>query len=329
MNSVAKPENESGILNRLFGSSSLKRLRIALIVFEKELEPLKNKASNPSQLTINVDWRSSTDGLLKEAKQAAIDKNTEKGWRCLKAADRFMHFGLAEHAPELLYAKEKSYLIEAKDEKKGLSKWRKDSIIELLEPKQDKPKIEAESGGTSVVVQYHKTNLEHVYRIVEAKKLLDEHFDNVYQKQSIIKNRLFWLSVFGLIAIVLWFLLLLPIPIFINNENDPFGKFFADSPIKFWLAIVLAGVVGSILSSFTSTIGNEKGSSIPTELSSNVLAFSRLMVGALSAIVITVFLTADILSFQPENYAFILTIAIISGFSDRLLLSAIEKMVKK
>jgi hypothetical protein len=31
---------------------------------------------------------------------------------------------------------------------------------------------------------------------------------------------------------------------------------------------------------------------------------------------------------QPKNYAFILALAIVSGFSDRFLITAIEKMVK-
>jgi hypothetical protein len=303
-------------------------LRIALIVFEKELESLKTNKDAISGVSKNVDWRSPAEGLLKNAKQAAKDRNTEIGWRCLKAADRFMHFGLAEHAPEVLYSKEKSYLIEAKDEKKGLSKWRKDSIIELLDVKEEKEPSEGGSPGITKETNEGNNTLIRVYRIIEAKKLLDEHFDNVYQKQSIIKNRLLWLSGIGFLAIVLWMILNLPVPIIQSEGNDPLDSAFSDNSIKFWLAIVFSGILGSILSSFTSAIGYEKGSSIPSELSSNVLAFARLMVGALSAIVITVFLTAEILNFQPKNYAFILALAIVSGFSDRFLISAIEKMVK-
>lgn len=328
MNSEAKPKDDSEMMNRIFDSFSLKRLKIALIVFEKELESLKNNADDISGIPKNVEWRSPAEGLLKNAKQAAKNHNTEKGWRCLKAADRFMHFGLAEHAPELLISKEKSYLIEAKDEKKGLSKWRRDSIIELLDFKEEIEPSEGESGEINKEIEESKKKLIRVYRIIEAKRLLDEHYDNVYQKQSIIKNRLIWLSGIGFLAIVLWMILYLPVPFIQAEGNDPFGIALANNPIKFWLAIVFAGILGSILSSFTSAIGYEKGTSIPSELSSNVLAFARLMVGALSAIVITVFLTAEILNFQPKNYAFILALAIVSGFSDRFLISAIEKMVK-
>ncbi|MCL6259906.1 hypothetical protein M3O96_12450 [Aquiflexum sp. TKW24L] len=303
-------------------------MKIALIVFEKELESLKNNADDISEISKNVEWRSPAEGLLKNAKQAAKNNDTEKGWRCLKAADRFMHFGLAEHAPELLISKEKSYLIEAKDEKKGLSKWRRDSIIELLDFKEEKEPNESEPSEINKEIDESKKKLIRVYRVIEAKRLLDEHFDNVYQKQSIIKNRLKWLSGIGFLAIVLWLILYLPVPIIQSEGNDPFGIALANNPIKFWLAIVFAGILGSILSSFTSAIGYEKGTSIPSELSSNVLAFARLMVGALSAIVITVFLTAEILNFQPKNYAFILAVAIVSGFSDRFLISAIEKMIK-
>ncbi len=306
---------------RFFESSSLERLRTSLIVFEKELDSLKKVNSSPTEISLNIDWKTPSIGLLEEAKQAVNESDVEKGWRCLKAADRFLHFGLAEKTPDLLKTKEKSYLIEAKDEKKGLSKWRKDSIIKLLD-RNVNPEVSNKD------IKEDENKLIHVYRVIEAKRLLDEHFDNVYQKQLIIKRRLIWLSFFGLIAIVFWIMLSLPVPAIETEGNDPFENVFTNSSPKFWFAIVLAGILGSILSSFTSSIGNEKGSSIPAELSTNTLAFARIMVGALSAIVITVFLTADILSFQPNNYAFMLTMAIISGFSDRFLLNAIEKMVK-
>ncbi len=101
------------------------------------------------------------------------------------------------------------------------------------------------------------------------------------------------------------------------------------TPARFWAMVVLAGLLGALISAFTSAIGTDpKQSSIPAELSTLTLTAARLMVAALSALAITLFLSSGILSFEQQNYAFLIAIAIVSGFSDRLLLSAIEKVTK-
>ena len=102
-----------------------------------------------------------------------------------------------------------------------------------------------------------------------------------------------------------------------------------NTPSRFWAMVILAGILGALLSAFTSAIGTDpKHSSIPAELSTLTITFARLMVAALSALAITLFLSSGILGFEQQNYAFLIAIAIISGFSDRLLLSAIERVTR-
>lgn len=92
---------------------------------------------------------------------------------------------------------------------------------------------------------------------------------------------------------------------------------------------MLAGILGALLSAFTSAIGTDpKQSSIPSELSTQTITAARLVVAALSAIAITLFLSSGILTFEQQNYSLLIAVAIVSGFSDRLLLSAIEKVTK-
>ena len=93
--------------------------------------------------------------------------------------------------------------------------------------------------------------------------------------------------------------------------------------------IVLAGLLGALISAFTSAIGTDpKRSSIPAELSTLTITFARLMVVALSALAVTLFLSSGVINLERQDYAFLIAIAIVSGFSDRLLLSAIERVTK-
>jgi hypothetical protein len=52
------------------------------------------------------------------------------------------------------------------------------------------------------------------------------------------------------------------------------------------------------------------------------------MLAALSALAITLFLTSGLLSFEQLSYELILAIAIVSGFTERLLLRAVDQVAK-
>lgn len=96
---------------------------------------------------------------------------------------------------------------------------------------------------------------------------------------------------------------------------------------KFWWMVVMAGLLGGLISAFTSTVGTDiKKSTIPAELSTQTITFSRLVVSALSALAITLFLCSGILSFKELSYALILAFAVAAGFTDRLLINTINRV---
>jgi hypothetical protein len=255
-----------------------------------------------------VPWEESTRKLLEKAKEAAERRDFERGWRCLKAADRFMLYGLAQVDPTALEIRAKAIANEAADDGKGLSKWRQKSIQGLLEDK---------CGDLVVPV---KADL-----LVEAKRILDEHQDNVYQRLSILKSRLQWLFWIGMVFLAVWLILSPPVPR-ILSADDALAS-IADNSLVFWVVIMLAGVLGSLISSFTSAIGVDiKRSNIPADLATHIITQARLVVGALSALAVTLVLSAGILSFQELSYAFVVAIAVVSGFTDRFLISAIERV---
>jgi len=67
-------------------------------------------------------WQQRSQSLLVGAWEAYNEGNAELGWRRLKAADRFMLYGL-DAVPLTIEAG--SILAEANDDGKELSKWRK------------------------------------------------------------------------------------------------------------------------------------------------------------------------------------------------------------
>lgn len=298
-----------------FASPSLQRLKNTIPIFRAELDALEELCNAKGGAADSFEWVKLVRALLEEVNESVEAGDAERGWRCLKAADRFTWHGLGAVTPDLLAAKVEAIANEAEDEKKGVTKWRRESIRKLLKDKE----------GKLIPV-----SRQQVVRMIEAKRLLDEHYDNVYQRLAILRTRLTVLCCLGLAFLILWFVVTPPVPLIMTTDGrtDAFVA-LSNTPAKFWFTVVLAGILGSLISAFTSAIGtNPKQSNIPAELSTQTITAARLVVAALSAIAITLFLNSGILSFEQQNYALLIAVAVVSGFSDRLLLSAIERVTK-
>jgi len=293
-------------IQELLSSPSARRLDSTLPIIEAELEVRRIK--------MGPTWYEPARLLIKQARQANLAGDPDAGWKLTKVADRFMLNGLD---PDQLAGQASIILTEASDENKGVSKWRQNSIRDILAPSKTKGD------------QRNPIPVD-VAKVMEAKRLLDENGDNVYQRISILKTRLTLLSVIGVVWLAAWFSISLPIPF----ENLPAGAsnafdYLVNSPSSFWLVITLSGILGALISSFTSAIGSDaKKTRIPTEISTLTITMARIIVGSLSAIAITLFLGSGILTFPNLSFSFLFAVAIISGFSDRLFMNAIERIVK-
>ena len=385
------------ILDGMF-PSSLQRLRNTLPGFREELNALERKVPDPP----GGGWKESANDLLVHAVNAANARDAEKGWQCLNAASRFMLYGLDKLPAStstgtnkdrpLLIAQATSIRNTASDEGKGLPEWRRTTIKDLLNDKEGKLKDPV-----------------NVDEVVEAKRILDEHNDNLYRRLAILKSRLLLLTIAGIAFLVVWlFFLQPPVPAIVvsssvskatpsagtndatsgeanttsaspaatvasgDSSSSPAatsasGEASAPSaspaPTKaaagastpaaspaatkvaagdsdqqastrsvadtFWWMVVLAGLLGGLISASTSAIRSDiRKSNIPAELSTQTVTFARLMLAALSALAITLFLTSGLLSFEQLSYELILAIAIVSGFTDRLLLRAVDQVAK-
>jgi ADP-ribose pyrophosphatase YjhB (NUDIX family) len=287
------------------GSSSLARLRNSLPEFAVQLET-RIRTWQGKHANEECWWGKDAQTLLRDAKAAVGEGDTDLGWRCFKAAVREAFHGLEDSA---LRAEAQAVLNEAFDDKKRVTKWRRDGIGALL--KDDKC----------------LKNPVDVEEVIAARRLLDEHFDNQYHKLSILRDRLSGLTITGAVTLLAW-LVLSPALSLAPPCSSVLGSIRADwlKEAIFWLVIVLGGVLGATLSGFISTIGaNLRESRIPEELSTSTVTFARLCSGAVSAVAVCVFALSGILIFAKVTCELLLAIAVVSGFSEQLLLRGIQK----
>jgi hypothetical protein len=87
--------------------------------------------------------------------------------------------------------------------------------------------------------------------------------------------------------------------------------------------------LGAVFSGFSSSIVTDrKKTRIKSELSTSTLTFARLSLAMVSAIFISIFLLSGVLNLHRPSLELLLAIAFASGFSERLLLRAIDSVSK-
>lgn len=293
----------------LFRPVSLQRLGNTIQIFQPELEALVEEQQTKRDDKFDLGWCNRSKQLLEAAKKALTDFDPELGWRCLKAADRFRLYGLET---EDLKMEARFILNEASDQEKGLTKWRGKSIQELLADPAGKLKEQLNPSD-----------------VARAKRILDEHQDNVYHKLIILKSRLRLLTVISWIAIGAWVAWppLSPVVKPVTAASNLPEEMTPVSTQRLWFAVILSGVLGAAFSGFSSSIASDqKKNRIPDELSTSTVTFARFSLAMVSAIVISIFLLSGVLNLPKPSLELLLVVAFASGFSDRLLLRAIDSL---
>lgn len=282
------------------------RLDHELSVFEEKLDGLiAEQQRKMGGADFPHEWNKHSKRCVKLSRQALENGDPDLGWHYLKAAKRFRLYGLEK---EELVGVAGPVLAEAADERKGVTTWRRKGILQLLADDEGRPKPDLDCET-----------------VVKAVELLDEHHNNTYRKQAIVGHRLKLLCIISVVALIVWIAVAPQLP---SLNQWTAGKYWW-GPRLFWLSLILAGVVGAILSGFTSTIAKDVAKTrIPEELVASVMTFSRLAVGAVSAVAVAVFLGSGVLSFEALSYELLLAIALVSGFTDRLVVRAVESTVK-
>lgn len=351
------------VLEALF-PSSLQRLRNALPGFQEDLNALKARHEGKSRDPSAVHWIGSAQSLLDQAKQAVAAGDSEQGWQCLNAAGRFTLYGLGNDATDQVLLKNQAIIIAntAADDTKGLSAWRRKSIAALLKDAKDTLKTEIPVGElveAKHILDEHNDNVYRRLSILKSRLLLLTlaGFAFLAIWLFILKPPVPQVVVSGsagnisapaganttpgdasapsastAVTTTLSGASGLPVSpgataASADASNQPASaRNVAD---KFWWTVVLAGLLGGLISAFTSAIRSDiRKSNIPAELSTQTVTFSRLVLAALSALAVTLFLTSGLLPFEHLSYELIIAVAIVSGFTDRLLLHAVDQVAK-
>jgi len=280
-----------------YGKSRWKRLASAIAVYKNELAGRlalwNEQGGNKGEVVVNI-WK-----LLRRAEETLYDHDLDKGWKYLHAAKRMEIFLLGEQ--EL--ADKASVL---REEAMKLRSWRKEATDTLLGSK-DCP----------------KSKYEDPFTVYTAALIRDEHYNNQAYKSSLRRVQ------FSHLAIVLtgvlgglFYMLDRGILLFGTLNLVEWNEF---------AGIALFGLLGGTVSAIFKAINIDQSSRIPEMALSIQVTLLRLITGAASALIIVMFIRAGFLQqiisahLSGSSYA-IYALSFVSGFSERLVLRAVESV---
>jgi len=145
-----------------------------------------------------------------------------------------------------------------------------------------------------------------------------EHYDNLYHKLGAIRRQLTILALTGLLALLTTILRVaygLPLAGDAVKVGDP----------QFVVSVALFGLMGASLSGIFSLASGSIGVRIPERLLNSWISVSRLVTGAVAALVVYNFLISGLLQVGDETTSgLILAVSFAAGFSERLVVRAVE-----
>jgi hypothetical protein len=284
---LSQPWRWDRLLRNLpFRSTSHKRLARTVVGFRAEFNTL---AARPHQTSAPQGWQQSVYALLDKVEQALQDNDTEMGWRCFNAAQR-----QSMHALTPAERQEEAQVLVLEGVRK-LRSWRKDSVERLLLDVDGKllPCID-------------------VHTLIQAKQIAQEHNENTYLKLYSIRSQLLLLSLIALV--VTGYLFVAPAPLTALDIDSP-------ALVRY---IILFGILGASISGILSLANSGAGERYSDQLLSSWVAFARVAVGAVAALVVYAFLSAGLINLEPGSLTgwAVLAFSFAAGFSERLLTRA-------
>lgn len=306
-------------IGSIWRSPSYERLASAYSAYSVELDhSIERPKQDPEA---DSSWLGTAQDLLGKVKQALDDGDVDLGWQCLNAAQRMELFGLKQVEDGRLEAKARAVLHEA-DAKLG--SWRKKTVLRILAD-QDKRELSLKDPVTADEVYY-------------ASQLLHEHHNNVYRRLGIIGRQFRILVIVAVLAASGWLLLA---PCLVENAHEMASPEDSASeaqagtqPIPapelplddraLLASVALFGILGASMSGILSLASATAETRIPDLLLNSWFTSSRLVVGAIAALAIHVFLLSGLLAFGERNLALILAVSFAAGFSERLVVRAAE-----
>lgn len=300
LDSLAVPAFQ--IKRRWFRSTSHNRLVSSLPGYYFELEHLASLTRKPDGR--DSSWAKVARHLLDESRKALEEKNGDLAWKCFLAAQRIELFGLGEWKPEALQARARSILTEANQK---LDDWRKKTVVDLL---AQKPAPEPDA-----VVP--KANIT-VTEAFEASLILHEHYSNVQHRVRFHRGLIGALALIALIAVAVWAGVVLPL-LGIDSNGA-----------KLIPSVILFGILGASFSGILSLSTGVSRARIPEQLATIAITLARQVAGILSALAAYFLLSSGLLNLKVEvSPQLILAVCFAAGFSERLVVRAVETLSQR
>lgn len=273
----------------------IERAQAALLMLRREWERAPDDGPTPDRAL----WFDPLHRALNEAETLAERGELNACWGLVHLAERLaLHAG--EFRPEQRLGVCARLRREAQDK---LSGWRLQTVLEIL------PEKPTTASPPSLAA------------LVQAQRLLHDHFDTTYYKIQVLARRLRLLT-----RLLLFWLLLLWGKTWLWPEPEPGAQDEASiqvlrDPLRF-LVVMLLGTFGALVSLCFDA--GSPGGKIPQELGKANELLLRLAVGAAGAVVVVIFLEAGMIDLLDVTGPRVYPIAILAGFSDRLLNTALS-----
>lgn len=282
----------------LLPASPLERLADTLPTYRRELDFIIQSTNATKHR-----WAVEAESLLTEAEESIKDRNPERAWRSFLAAQRLALHGLRDVGPEAFRARAASLRAECSQK---LRSWRKSQAEDLFRASA------RDHGGAVTDAEFAAAN--------EAALLLDMHFVNEALKRRAALSQTLVLVTLTLLAVAAWLVLTLRLPL----DPEAVAKF---GDRRLLLSVLVFGLLGAGFSALISLGTQSAAQTIPEQAFTYRITLARQVVGLVSALAIYMLLTTGFVKigkFDP-TVALVLLGAFAAGFSERLVLRALER----
>lgn len=221
-------------------------------------------------------------------------------------------YHLADNPERFLESRAKTILEEAKTQ--PLEAWQTRAVLKHLSTD-----IEGSALRTSLTPD----------ELIEAMKLMDKYDDQVELKSKLFRERVLLLGAVGCIAVAVWYFIASDLPMvkaFANISPDN-NRSLLDYPMR--EAILLFALIGATVSSFRSSLNAiaDNRVFITDYIADRWVLGARIITGVMLATLATTLVHTEFLALGTVTPILLITVAIVSGFSESFVFNAIDRMV--
>jgi len=288
----------------LWPTSSRQRLEDVLATYRRDLAFIVRTGARAGPPPA---WATEAEQFLEDAQQAVLGHNAERGWRQLHAAQRLELHGLREQGCEAFRARASSIRAEALQK---LRSWRRKRVEELFGALPPREQL-GDTVGEAEFAAVQETAL-----------LLHEHFGNEALKQRAAKSQTWVLVGIAVSALCAWLWVAGPAILVARSETSLWGD------PRLLAAVLLFGLMGAAFSGLMSLASQSAAQTIPELVFTYRITLARQAVALLSALAVYVLVASEFLQIGklPVTPALLLLAAFGAGFSERLVVRALERL---